>query len=186
MRHRRPEHPSRSLGSIGTMRRRDGAICQRRVVSRKRLADVDTILLDKTGNSDVSVLPRLQRFAPSGDASRPQSCSKRPAIAENLNPSIPWQKAILKQKRCNSACTSANRITLPTRPGRGVVALSGSQRIVVGNWIHLEQEGVVSSETQKRRLGRSGACCTGMGGLPRFDPRRGPHTPGSKERYPGS
>jgi len=34
-------------------------------------------------------------------------------------------------------------------PGRGVVAMTGDQRIVVGNWLHLEQEGVVGTEVQK-------------------------------------
>jgi Cd2+/Zn2+-exporting ATPase/Cu+-exporting ATPase len=34
-------------------------------------------------------------------------------------------------------------------PGRGVIATSGAQRIVVGNWAHLEQEGVASTEVRK-------------------------------------
>jgi Cd2+/Zn2+-exporting ATPase/Cu+-exporting ATPase len=34
-------------------------------------------------------------------------------------------------------------------PGRGVVAMSGGQRLVVGNWMHLAREGVVNTDARK-------------------------------------
>jgi heavy metal translocating P-type ATPase len=135
--------PLAILGSIGRAAQ-DGAIVKGGLYLEK-LADVDTILLDKTGTLTFGT-PTVTDIRPSGNVSG-TALLEVAAIAESQS-EHPMAKAIL-----NKASQLGVHVRQPDHfaytPGRGVVALSGSQRIVVGNWTHLEQEGVVGTEIQK-------------------------------------
>jgi heavy metal translocating P-type ATPase len=135
--------PLAILGSIGRAAQ-DGAIVKGGLYLEK-LADVDTILLDKTGTLTFGT-PAVTEIRPSGDVSG-TALLVAAAIAESPS-EHPVAKAIL-----NKASQLGVHIRQPDHfaytPGRGVVAISGGQRIVVGNWIHLEQEGVDSTEARK-------------------------------------
>ena len=135
--------PLAILGSIGRAAQ-DGAIVKGGLYLEK-LADVDTILLDKTGTLTFGT-PTVTDIRPSGKVSG-TALLEAAAIAESQS-EHPMAKAIL-----NKASELGVHVRQPDHfaytPGRGVVALSGSQRIVVGNWTHLEQEGVVGTEIQK-------------------------------------
>src|SRR6202171_4552326 len=136
--------PLAILGSIGRAAQ-DGAIVKGELYLEK-LADIDTILLDKTGTLTFGT-PAVTEIRPSDDVSG-TALLEAAAIAESQS-EHPMAKAIL-----NKATQLGVYVGQPDHfaytPGRGVVALSGGQRIVVGNWMHLEGEGVVGTEATKR------------------------------------
>jgi Cd2+/Zn2+-exporting ATPase/Cu+-exporting ATPase len=135
--------PLAILGSIGRAAQ-DGAIVKGGLYLEK-LANVDIILLDKTGTLTFGT-PAVTEIRPSRDVSG-TALLEAAAIAESQS-EHPMAKAIL-----NKASELSLHVRQPDHfaytPGRGVVAMSGGQRIVVGNWMHLEQEGVVGTEAQK-------------------------------------
>jgi heavy metal translocating P-type ATPase len=134
--------PLAILGSIGRAAQ-DGAIVKGGLYLEK-LADVDTILLDKTGTLTFGT-PAVTDIRPSGDVNG-TALLEAAAIAESQS-EHPVGKAIL-----NKASRIGVHVYQPDHfayaPGRGVVATSNGQRIVVGNRLHLEQEGVLDAEAQ--------------------------------------
>jgi heavy metal translocating P-type ATPase len=134
--------PLAILGSIGRAAQ-DGAIVKGGLYLEK-LADVDTILLDKTGTLTFGT-PAVTDLRPSGDENG-TALLETAAIAESQS-EHPVAKAIL-----NKASQLGVHVCQPDHfaytPGRGVVATSNGQRIVVGNRLHLEQEGVLDAEAQ--------------------------------------
>src|SRR6266404_152693 len=135
--------PLAILGSIGRAAQ-DGAIVKGGLYLEK-LPDVDTILLDKTGTLTFGT-PAVTDIRPSGDVSG-TVLLETAAIAESQS-EHPVAKAIL-----NKATQLGVHVRRPDHfaytPGRGVVAISSGQRIVVGNWMHLEEEGVDGTDAEK-------------------------------------
>jgi heavy metal translocating P-type ATPase len=141
--------PLAILGSIGRAAQ-DGAIVKGGLYLEK-LADVDTILLDKTGTLTLGT-PAVTEIRPSAGVSG-TALLEAAAIAESQS-EHPMAKAILnKASQLGVYARQPDRFAYT--PGRGVVAMSGGHRIVVGNWMHLEQEGVVG--TKARESGADGA-----------------------------
>jgi heavy metal translocating P-type ATPase len=135
--------PLAILGSIGRAAQ-NGAIVKGGLYLEK-LAEVDTILLDKTGTLTFGT-PAVTEIRPSAEVSG-TALLEAAAIAESQS-EHPMAKAIL-----NRASQLGVHVRQPDHfaytPGRGVVAMSGAQRIVVGNRMHLAQEGIVGTEAQK-------------------------------------
>jgi P-type Cu+ transporter len=117
--------PLAILGSIGRAAQ-DGAIVKGGLYL-EQLADVDTILLDKTGTLTFGT-PAVTEIRPSGDVSG-TALLEAAAIAESPS-EHPVAKAIL-----NKASQLGVHIRQPDHfaytPGRRVVAISGGQRIAV-------------------------------------------------------
>lgn len=134
--------PLAILGSIGRAAQ-DGAIVKGGLYLEK-LADVDTILLDKTGTLTFGT-PAVTEICPSADVSV-TALLEAAAVAESRS-EHPMAKAIMS-KASQLGVHARQPDHFAYTPGRGVVAVSDGQRIAVGNWMHLEQEGVVSTDTR--------------------------------------
>jgi Cd2+/Zn2+-exporting ATPase/Cu+-exporting ATPase len=108
----------------------------------ERLAEIDTILLDKTGTLTYGT-PEVMDMLPANGVST-TSLLEAAAIAESKS-EHPLARAILSK-----ASQMGIRIRQPDRfdytPGRGIVAEIDGEEIAVGNWIHLQNEGVKGTD----------------------------------------
>ena len=102
----------------------------------EKLAEVDTILLDKTGTLTYGT-PEVSDIRPVNGVSA-ESFLEAAAIAESQS-EHPVAKAILSK-----ALQMGIRVHQPDNfqytPGRGIVAQIGGEEIAVGNWMHLQDE----------------------------------------------
>jgi Cd2+/Zn2+-exporting ATPase/Cu+-exporting ATPase len=132
--------PLAILGAIGRAAQ-DGAIIKGGLFLEK-LAEVDTILLDKTGTLTYGT-PEVTEIRPVTGV-REASLVEAAAIAESRS-EHPMAKAIL-----NKASQLGVRFRQPDRfeytPGRGVVGELDGERILVGNLMHLQQHGITTDE----------------------------------------
>jgi heavy metal translocating P-type ATPase len=128
--------PLAILGSIGRAAQ-DGAIIKGGLYL-ERLAEIDTVLLDKTGTLTYG-MPEVIEIRPAGSVSA-RSLLEAAAIAESHS-EHPVAKAIL-----NKASQIGIRVRQPERfeytPGRGIVAEIDGEEIMVGSWMHLQNEGI--------------------------------------------
>ena len=131
--------PLAILGAIGRAAQ-DGAIIKGGLYLEK-LADVDTILLDKTGTLTYGT-PEVMEIRPAAGVTT-ESLLEAAAIAESQS-EHPVAKAILSK-----ASQMGIHFRHPDRfdytPGRGIVAEIDGEEIVVGNWTHLQDEGIRGS-----------------------------------------
>jgi heavy metal translocating P-type ATPase len=132
--------PLAILGAIGQAAQ-NGAIIKGGLYLEK-LAEVDTILLDKTGTLTYG-RPEVTEIRPENGVS-PASLIESAAIAESQS-EHPAGKAILSK-----AVQLGIRIRQPDRfestPGRGVAAEIDGEQILVGSWLHLRDEGIRGAE----------------------------------------
>jgi heavy metal translocating P-type ATPase len=128
--------PLAILGSIGRAAQ-SGAIIKGGLYLEK-LAEVDTILLDKTGTLTYGT-PEVMDIRPANGVTE-ELLIEAAAIAESQS-EHPVAKAIL-----NKASQMGIRVRQPNRfeytPGRGIVAEIDGEEIVVGNLHHLQHEGI--------------------------------------------
>ncbi len=135
--------PLAILGAIGRAAQ-DGAIIKGGLYLEK-LAEVDTILLDKTGTLTYGT-PEVMEIRPASGVST-ESLLEAAAIAESQS-EHPVAKAIL------SKAAGMNIHFHPPEqfdytPGRGIVARSDGEEIAVGNWIHVQHQGIQGSEASQ-------------------------------------
>jgi P-type Cu+ transporter len=132
--------PLAILGAIGRAAQ-DGAIIKGGLYLEK-LAEVDTILLDKTGTLTYGT-PEVMEIRPANGVSE-ESLLEAAATAESQS-EHPVAKAIL-----NKAARMNIQFHLPDQfdytPGRGIVAQSDGEEIAVGNWIHVQHQGILGRE----------------------------------------
>ena len=131
--------PLAILGSIGRAAQ-DGAIIKGGLYLEK-LGEVDTILLDKTGTLTYGT-PEVMDIRPASGVTE-RELLEAAAIAESQS-EHPVAKAILKK-----ATETGIHVRQPSRfdytPGRGIVAEIEGDEIVVGNFLHLQHEGIKDS-----------------------------------------
>ena len=132
--------PLAILGAIGRAAQ-DGAIIKGGLYLEK-LAEVDTILLDKTGTLTYGT-PEVMEIRPANGVST-EFLLEAAAIAECYS-EHPVAKAILSK-----ASQMGIRFRHPDRfdytPGRGIVAEIDGEEITVGNWMHLRDEGIQGAD----------------------------------------
>src|ERR1700751_2972591 len=124
--------PLAILGGIGRAARL-GAIIKGGLYLEK-LADVDTILLDKTGTLTYGT-PEVMEIRPATGVTT-ESLLKAAAIAESQS-EHPVAKAILS-KASQMGIHFRNPDRFDYTPGRGIVAEIDGEEIGVGNWMHLQ------------------------------------------------
>jgi P-type Cu+ transporter len=133
--------PLAILGAIGRAAQ-DGAIIKGGLYLEK-LAEVDTILLDKTGTLTYGT-PEVMEIRPAAGVSE-AALLEAAAIAESPS-EHPVAKAIV-----NRAVQAGIRVRQPERfdytPGRGIVARIGDEEIAIGNWKHQQEQGVQGAES---------------------------------------
>jgi P-type Cu+ transporter len=133
--------PLAILGAIGRAAQ-DGAIIKGGLYLEK-LAEVDTILLDKTGTLTYGT-PEVMEIRPAAGVTE-TALLEAAAIAESPS-EHPVAKAIV-----NRAVQAGIRVRQPERfdytPGRGIVARIGDEVIAIGNWKHLQDQGVQGAES---------------------------------------
>jgi heavy metal translocating P-type ATPase len=135
--------PLAILGAIGRAAQ-EGAIIKGGLYLEK-LAEVDTILLDKTGTLTYG-RPEVMEIRPAAGTSA-ASVIEAAAIAE-CRSEHPVAKAILKK---------ASEMSIPVRqpnrfeytPGKGIVVESGGEEIAVGNWMHLRDQRIRGSDAMQ-------------------------------------
>ena len=131
--------PLAILGSIG--RAAQGGAIIKGGLYLEKLAEVDTILLDKTGTLTYGT-PEVMDIRPANGVTD-ECLIEAAAIAESQS-EHPVAKAIL-----NKASQMGIRLRQPDRfdytPGRGIVASIDNEEIVVGNFLHLQHEGMKGS-----------------------------------------
>ena len=136
--------PLAILGAIGRAAQ-DGVIIKGGLYL-ERLAEVDTVLLDKTGTLTYG-LPEVIEIRTAGTVSA-RSLLEAAAIAESQS-EHPVAKAIL-----NKASQMGIRVRQPERfeytPGRGIVAEIDGEEIMVGSWMHLQDEGIKGAAQRNR------------------------------------
>jgi heavy metal translocating P-type ATPase len=131
--------PLAILGAIGRAAQ-DGAIIKGGLYLEK-LADVDTILLDKTGTLTYGT-PEVMEILPAAGVTT-ESLLKAAAIAESQS-EHPVAKAILsKASQMNIHFRNPDRFDYT--PGRGIIAEIDGEEIAVGNWMHLHDEGLTGA-----------------------------------------
>jgi len=132
--------PLAILGAIGRAAQ-DGAIIKGGLYLEK-LAEVDTILLDKTGTLTYGTPEVIDLRPANGITAR--ALLEVAAIAESPS-EHPVARAILSK-----ASQMQIRIRHPEQfeytPGKGIVAQSDGETISVGNWTHSKQTGIGTSE----------------------------------------
>jgi P-type Cu+ transporter len=132
--------PLAILGAIGRAAQ-DGAIIKGGLYLEK-LADVDTILLDKTGTLTYGT-PEVLAIRPADGVST--DAVLEAAVIAECQSEHPVAKAIL-----NKAIQMGIRFAPPERfeytPGRGIVAHMDGEEIVVGNWTHLRDGKIQGTE----------------------------------------
>jgi heavy metal translocating P-type ATPase len=149
--------PLAILGSIGRAAQQ-GAIIKGGLYLEK-LGEVDTILLDKTGTLTYGT-PKLLEVTPASDSSA-TVLLRTAAIAESRS-EHPVAKAILR-KAAQSGISYEDPGEFEYTPGKGIIARSEGEEIIVGNQhfllergVHLDQKNGagVSSEIFVARGGR--------------------------------
>jgi Cd2+/Zn2+-exporting ATPase/Cu+-exporting ATPase len=135
--------PLAILGAIGRAAQQ-GVIIKGGLYLEK-LANVDTVLLDKTGTLTHG-RPEVMDVRPA-DGVSVASLLEAAAIAE-CQSEHPVAKAILAK-----ASEMGIRVRQPDRfdytPGRGIVAEIGGEEIAVGNWMHLQDKRIQGADGQK-------------------------------------
>jgi heavy metal translocating P-type ATPase len=135
--------PLAILGSIG--RAAQGGAIIKGGLYLEKLAEVDTILLDKTGTLTYGT-PEVIDIRPANGVTD-ECLIEAAAIAESQS-EHPVGKAIL-----NKASQMGIRLRQPDRfeytPGRGIVASIDNEEIVVGNFLHLLHEGMKGAVSQQ-------------------------------------
>jgi P-type Cu+ transporter len=135
--------PLAILGAIGRAAQ-DGAIIKGGLYLEK-LAEVDTILLDKTGTLTYGT-PEVMEIRPANGVST-ESVLEAAAIAESQS-EHPVAKAVLKK-----ASQMGIRVRQPDRfdytPGRGIVAEIDGEEIAVGNWMHLQDAKIQGADAMQ-------------------------------------
>jgi heavy metal translocating P-type ATPase len=131
--------PLAILGAIGRAAQ-DGAIIKGGLYLEK-LADVDTILLDKTGTLTYGT-PEVMEIRPAVGVTT-ESLLKAAAIAESQS-EHPVAKAILT-KASQMHIHFRNPDRFDYTPGRGIIAEIDGEEIAVGNWMHLQDEGLTGA-----------------------------------------
>jgi len=128
--------PLAILGAIGRAAQ-DGVIIKGGLYLEK-LAEVDTILLDKTGTLTYGT-PEVVEIRPANGVST-KFLLEAAAIAESQS-EHPVAKAIV-----GKALQMGIRFRRPDKfdytPGRGIVAELDGEEIMVGSWMHLQDEGI--------------------------------------------
>ncbi len=133
--------PLAILGSIGRAAQ-EGAIIKGGLYLEK-LWEVDTVLLDKTGTLTYGTPEVLEACPAEGIPAA--LLLKTAAIAESRS-EHPIAKAILrKAEQMGIACEDA--VQFEYTPGKGIIASSGSDEIIVGNRQFLLERGVQSDPT---------------------------------------
>ena len=139
--------PLAILGAIGRAAQ-DGVIIKGGLYLEK-LAEVDTILLDKTGTLTYGT-PEVLEIRPANGVSD-ASLLEAAAIAE-CQSEHPLAKAILSK-----ASQMGIHVRHPDKfdytPGRGIVAQIDGEEIAAGNWMHLQGEGMKAVEAMERPSG---------------------------------
>jgi heavy metal translocating P-type ATPase len=128
--------PLAILGAIGRAAQ-DGVIIKGGLYLEK-LAQVDTVLLDKTGTLTYGK-PEVLELRPANGVSE-AFLVESAAIAESQS-EHPVAKAIMSK-----ASQMGIRVRHPDKfdytPGRGIVAEIEGEEIAIGNWLHLREEGI--------------------------------------------
>ena len=128
--------PLAILGSIGRAAQQ-GAIIKGGLYLEK-LGEVDTILLDKTGTLTFGT-PEVVDLCPASDSSS-ELLLKTAAMAESRS-EHPIAKAILRRAtQLNISCEDPAQFQYT--PGKGIVASSNKEEIIVGNQHFLLERGV--------------------------------------------
>jgi heavy metal translocating P-type ATPase len=126
--------PLAILGAIGRAAQ-DGAIIKGGLYLEK-LAEVDTILLDKTGTLTYGTL-EVMEIRPANGVS--EAFLLESATIAECQSEHPVAKAIMSK-----AAQMGIRVRHPDKfdytPGRGIVAEIDGEEIAVGNWMHLRDE----------------------------------------------
>jgi len=132
--------PLAILGAIGRVAQ-DGVIIKGGLYLEK-LAEVDTILLDKTGTLTYGT-PEVIEIRPAKGVS--EACLIEAAATAECQSEHPVARAILSK-----ASQMGIHVHHPDKfdytPGRGIVAQINSEEITVGNWMHLGGEGAEAIE----------------------------------------
>jgi Cd2+/Zn2+-exporting ATPase/Cu+-exporting ATPase len=132
--------PLAILGAIG--RAAQGGAIIKGGLYLERLAEVDTILLDKTGTLTYGT-PEVMEIRPVTGV-RAEALLEAAAIAESQS-EHPVGKAILSK-----ASQMGIRVRHPDRfdytPGRGIVAEIDGEEIAVGNWMYLRDERIQGAD----------------------------------------
>jgi len=132
--------PLAILGAIGRAAQ-DGAIIKGGLYLEK-LAEVNTVLLDKTGTLTYG-RPEVMELRPATGVS-PTALLEAAAIAESRS-EHPVAKAILsKAAQLGIAVRQPDRFDYT--PGRGIVAAIDGEEIAVGNWMHLRDERISGAD----------------------------------------
>jgi len=131
--------PLAILGAIGRAAQ-NGAIIKGGLYLEK-LAEVDTILLDKTGTLTFGTPELLDVYAAPGIA--PAFLLKIAAIAE-LRSEHPIARAILKKAR-ELGITYEDPSEFAYTPGKGIAALCEGEAVIVGSRSFLAEHGVAST-----------------------------------------
>jgi heavy metal translocating P-type ATPase len=138
--------PLAILGAIGRAAQQ-GAIIKGGLYLEK-LAEVDIVLLDKTGTLTYG-RPEVVDIRPAEGVS-PTSLVEAAAIAE-CQSEHPVAKAILsKAAEMNIRVSHPNRFDYT--PGRGIVAEIGGEEIAVGSWLHFREEKFQCADRQSASL----------------------------------
>jgi heavy metal translocating P-type ATPase len=139
--------PLAILGSIGRAAQQGAIIKGGRYL--EKLGEVDTILLDKTGTLTFGT-PEVVDLCPSND-SWSELLLKTAAIAESRS-EHPIAKAILRRvTELNISCEDPTQFQYT--PGKGIVASSNNEEIIVGNQHFLLERGVQFTQTTTTSLG---------------------------------
>jgi heavy metal translocating P-type ATPase len=135
--------PLAILGAIG--RAAQDSVIIKGGLYLEKLAEIDTILLDKTGTLTYGT-PEVMDIRPATGIST-ESLLEAAAIAE-FQSEHPVAKAILSK-----ASQMGIRVRHPNRfdytPGRGIVAEIDGEEIAVGNWMHLRDESIRELDSQQ-------------------------------------
>ena len=115
----------------------------------ERLAEVDTILLDKTGTLTYGV-PEVVEVRPAPGVSR-ESLVRAAAVAESRS-EHPLAKAVLR-KTSQLALEHEDPEGFEYVPGRGITAHLGGEEILVGSRSFLEAQGVQAVDLEGNRGG---------------------------------
>lgn len=132
--------PLAILGAIGQAARQGSII--KGGLYLETLAAADTVLLDKTGTLTYGA-PEVMDIRPADGVSA-VSLLEAAAIAESRS-EHPIAKAILR-KAGELGIRVRQLDRFEYTPGRGIVAEIDHEEIVVGNWIHLQDEGIKGAD----------------------------------------
>ena len=132
--------PLAILGAIGRAAQ-DGAIIKGGLYLEK-LAEVDTILLDKTGTLTYGT-PEVMEIRPANGVS--EAFLLESATIAECQSEHPVAKAIMSK-----ASQMGIRVRHPDKfdytPGRGIVAEIEGEEITIGNWMHLRDERIPGAD----------------------------------------